>query len=324
VLTWGLGAGTVAGGILAAGFPGGRTVIQRLYDPPAWAFAWPVVTWPLALTDLDGLLRWLFLRPGRPLLRDESPLLALGVVTLAVLALAWRTGGPAARERPERSLRNAAACAAPIILGVSIVLLAALYARGSAISFEGRHVRLATLPLLPFVFERVVAGSGARLPARRWLGIATFLLFFVVPTVYGAGSLVDKAVFRRAQTDALIGPQGIRLDFLGPDVNARALYAELRVQARDPETLLLLTHPEEAFAVADRRLLVLQVEGLPLEFLRTLAYHGRPPGGVVLVLPRALDPDGRRQALQAAFVDVHHWEEIPLETTSMWTLWRGR
>ncbi len=324
VLSWGFGAATMTGGILAAGFPGGRTVIEMLYVPPAWAPAWPVVAWPLALTDLDGLLRWLFLRPGHPLFRDEAPLLTFGLGALAVLVLAWRTTGPAMRERPEGSLRNAAAWAAPTILGVTIVLLAILYARGSAITFEGRHVRLATLPVLPFVFERIVAASGARRRAGRWLGIAALLLFFVAPAVYGVGSLVDKAVLRRASAEALIGPQGIRLDFLGPGVNARALYGELAVKVGDPETLLLLTHPEEAFAVADRRLLVLQVHGLPLEFLRTLAYHGRPPGGVVLVLPRFFDRDGRRQALQAAFPDVPHWQEVPLETTPAWVLWRGR
>jgi hypothetical protein len=323
-LTWSLGAAMVAGGILATGFPGGRTVMGLLYEPPAWAAAWPAATWPLALTDLDGPIRWLFLRLGRPLFDDEAPLLAFGLAALVVLVLVWRVAGPPARPRSEDSLRGAAAWSAPIILGATIVLLAILYARGSAVSFEGRHVRLATLPALPFVFERIVAASGARRPAGQWLGPATLLFFLVVPAVYGVGSLVDKAVIRRARTDALIGPQGIRLDLLGSRVNARALYAELTVKAGDPETVLLLTHPEEAFAVADRRLLVLQAHGLPLEFLGTLTYRGRPSGGVVLVLPRVFDRNGKRQALQAAFRDVHHWQEVPLETTPTWTLWWGR
>jgi hypothetical protein len=321
---WGLGAAIVAGGILGAGFPGGRTVLEKLHDPPSWAFAWPVVTWPLALTDLDGLLHWLFLRPGRAVFRDESPLLAFGLAALALLALACRTAGTATRERPGDSLRSAAAQTASIVLGVTIVLLAALHARGTAISFEGRHVRIAVLLLLPFVFERVVAASGAGQPARRGLGLVACLLFLLVPAVYGIGSLVDKAALRHARSHAATGPQGIRLDFLGQGVNARALYSELRAKVVGAETLLLVTHPEAAFALADRRLLVLQVEGLPLEFLRTLAYHGRPAGGIVLVLPRALDRDGRRQALQAAFVDVHQWFDVPLETTPVWTLWFGR
>lgn len=322
-LAWGVGAGVVSAAIVAAGFPGGRTVVDIVYESPPWAWVWPLVAWPLALADLDSLLRWLRGWLGPLPVAEDGLLLASALVALVLLALAWQAAGRGAGTRSPELVRSAAAWTAVITLGTTVGLLAVLYGRGSAISFEGRHLRLGILPILPFLFERIEAASRAHRPARRWLAIAAFLLFFTVPAAFGAGSLVDKAVIRRARTVALVGPQGLRLDFLGPGVNARALYAELRARAPDPASVIVVPHPEEAFAVADRRLLVLRADRLPLAFLRTLAYHGRPPGGVVLVLPRALDQDGRRRAAQAAFRDVDRWEELGFDGTPAWVLWWG-
>ncbi len=323
-LAWGVGAGVVSATIVVTGFPGGRTVADILYEAPAWAAGWPVVGWPLALTDLDGLLRWLFARLGPLPVSGDGMLLASALPALAALAAAWAAGGRGPDPPPAEPVRRAAAWTAAITLGTTVGILAALYGRGSAISFEGRHLRLGILPILPFLFERVEAASRALRPARRWIGLGAFLLFFAAPAAFGAGSLADKALVRRARTEALVGPQGLRLDFLGSGVDARALYSELRAKAADPATLIVVPHPEEALALADRRLLVLRADRLPLAFLRTLAYRGRPPGGVVLLLPRALDGDGRRQAAQAAFRDVERWEEIGFESTPAWGLWWGR
>jgi hypothetical protein len=321
---WGLGAGSVAAAVLAAGFPRGLTPLGRLYEPPAWAFAWPSVVWPLALTDLDGLVRWVLLRREVPVDRLAPALLTLGLLTLVLVVLVWRAGAPRAAQRSTSSLRGAAAWSAPITLGVTVGLLAIIYARGSALSFESRHLRLAALCALPFLCERMLLARDARTRAGRCLAAIALGILLGLPAAWGAGSLVDKAVLRRGQAEALVGPQAIRLDFLEPAVDARALYAELETATGDPRSVLLLPHPEEAFAVADRRLLLLQADGLPLQFLRTLTYRGRPTGGMALLLPRALDRDGRRQALQAAFVDLHEWQEVRLESAPAWALWRGR
>ena len=92
-VAWLTGAMMALGAMMLAGFPGGATPATevRTGANPLIVLS-PFLNWPLAMTDLDGLLRWLFMHPDRALI-GEYGLLWLGLSCGLFLVPAVFAGG---------------------------------------------------------------------------------------------------------------------------------------------------------------------------------------------------------------------------------------
>lgn len=327
VLAFGGGLGLMLAAWRLAGIPGGPTALGPADGPaPGWAMAWPFLIWPLALSDLDAPLRFWLFRPGQPLPFHEAGLQWIGLAALSGLGgLWWLTrparlaGGDAEAGGPARG--RAARLAAGALL-VTAAGLAVLYARGANVSFEGRHMRLPALLLLPFVVECLVAGARSRRPLARAAGLTGLALLVVLPAVYGLGALWDKTWRRAPALAHLVGPLGLRLDLLAPVTDARAFYRELETLAPG-DGVLYVVHPSLAFDLARRRTLVVFADTMRPEFLASLRYRGAPAGGVALVLPAGFEASGKRAAIQASFVDLRAWTSTTPASAPAWRVWRG-
>jgi len=205
-----------------------------------------------------------------------------------------------------------------ITVGTLLFIIKAL---GGAVDDHARHVRLAAITVLPWLFALSV--DAARGPARlvRAAGVASLCLFFAVPAVYGTSVLAEKALYRTPRAKALVSREKIRLDLLGDGANAEATYNEIEAIAGGRGTVFYFTAPDLAFRLAHERLIVVHADFLTAEVLQSHTYKGMPPGGVALFLPRQFEINGKRSIIQRSFRDVANWQCVELRHAPQYLLW---
>jgi hypothetical protein len=275
------------------------------------------------MTDLDGLLRWLFMHPDRALIGEEG-LLWLGLSFTIFLVLAVFTNGrQAPSRRPGESPEGVARRLAISVMATVPLELAVLLARGGAISPDARHVRIPALLALPYVFVALLNAARGHRGFQRLTSVLAIVAFFVIPAAYGGATLVGKAWLRGPAQAAQVGPDGIRLDLLGPSGNALAFYQELQARLGGRGVVFYLTSPDLAIALARERMLLVHADFVPLEQLAAAVYRGRPEGGVALVLPKHFEANGKREAIRRSFVDLTTWTSFTLGAAPEWIVWRG-
>ena len=316
--------------LLAAGFPGGPTPTGGTGWQVSPSVLLPLVNWILAMTDLDSFLRWLFLFPGKRVLGDARGLGWIALVLTGALFAVFVTSkkaGPAPGDvrciegrvgsaRDVASLAMAVAITTPIILGV-------LYARSAPIDLQARHLRVPALLVLPFVWRMLWEAVNESGRTRRGLACVLLVTLFLLPGVYGAGALVDKGWFRAGRGSSLVGPQGLRLDVLGPGASAKAVYEEMKKLNRDGDVLLYLTSPDLGVSVADKRLLLSHADFETPEELGAVQYHGKPPAGVMLLLPARFEVNDKARMIRESFLDIRFWRRVQLEAAPSWNVYLG-
>jgi hypothetical protein len=312
--------------IHAAGVPGGQTPADPLGPAPSLVtFIWPWSSLPLAMTDLDSLLRWLFIHPTHPILTDDGLIflnaLVLGMV-LVFIRLNWNL---VRRDSLDFLQRDPCLKAIVVILPLTILLLLiALLLRRAAISVDARHLRIPALLLMPWLFCACLSMIERARGLRRIAAALFFAGMFVVPAAYGGMTLVDKAFRRSMKTGALVNNQGIRLDLLGANANAREFHREIMGLSQERAMPLYFTSPDLALDFADCRIILRLPEFMSLQEIAEDSFRGVPEKGVGLVLPDASDESGRLRMIQDTFRDVHRWERIRLTSAPGWSLWIGK
>jgi hypothetical protein len=320
------GAGVALAALRMLDVPGGPTPGDVTAGASALARApYPFAMLPLALTDLDALLRFAFDNPSRPWLSPFDSWI-FGVPALVLLTAALAPGlGPSQRERlidrPEALA--AARCTLALILVVP-ALLGFLLARGATIDDSARHVRLASLAALPWVVTILWQQWTAPSLRRRVVACAAGALIVVLPCAYGAASLLDKAVRRARTDDPLVGATGLRQPLLGPNANTRVFMRAVRAALEGPETVLFVTSPDLALELVGARLVVRHADFLTVRRLARRRFDACPVGGVLALLPRPFEDNGKGPQLRRNFVDVAEWERVELAGGSEIDAWRGR
>jgi hypothetical protein len=286
------------------------------------------------MSDLESLVRYLAVQPGRDILPGigggiqggqialVSPV-TLGVVAwLLVCSRRLRPPGATGDDVPSRRLAETAVV---VHLMVFTLVLTALILAGGAIHMDARLLRPASLAVLPLLIMRAVRVVQSGDKMARYSGLTFLLVLVVLPATYGAATLVDKSLFRSRSAASRTGPLGIRHDLLGVDGNALEFYEEIRQATREggEGSVLYIIDPGMALPLADQRLLIQHAHLQTVGHLEKKRYTGCPRGGVFLVLPGEFATNGKLAVIENSFPDVANWQPIPLDSQPAWIMKRG-
>lgn len=321
------GAALMFLGLHALGVPGGPTPGDTLLSVTAPARAlYPFAILPLALTDLDSMVQFLFAHPTRPWLPPwqrwwiGAPLVVAGAVWL-VGSVRERSAAVDRGRLEAAALRCAIAvlCVLPAVLGVMLLL-------GAGVDDRARHVRLAALAILPWVVDGIARGFAAGPDAGagpRAAALLTAAVLVVLPCAYGAATLLDKAFRRASATDTRVGTSGLRLDVLGASAEARVFTAAVLAARPAVDTVVYVTSPDTAIELASARLLVRHADFTDSEDLAKQRFHGCPRGGVLLTVPSAFEHQDKLAYIREAFRDVTDWRPIEVAGNADLRVYRG-
>jgi len=298
------------------------------------ALLWAPGAWTFAMSDLESLVRYLAVQPGRDILPgigggiQGGQIALVSPVTLGVVA--WllicsrRLRPPGATGDDVLPSRRLAETVVVVHLMVFTLVLTALVLAGGAIHMDARLLRPASLAVLPLLIMRAVRVVQSGDKMARYSGVTFLLVLVVLPATYGAATLVDKSLFRSRSAASKTGPLGIRHDLLGVDGNAKKFYKEIRQAIREggEGSVLYIIDPGMALPLADQRLLIEHAHLRTVEHLEKKRYTGCPPGGVFLVLPGEFAANGKLAVIENSFQDVD-WQPIPLDSQPAWILKRG-
>jgi hypothetical protein len=312
-LSYAVGAGAVLAVLHALGVPGGATPSAIRADGVAPLLAlYPYTALPLALTELDSLVQFLFVHPTRPWLPEFQrwmiglPLL-LGIA--ACLGWSWQHTAGHAERGPTKAaaLRCATAlvCVLPGLLG--LLLMA-----GADLGDRARHVRPAALVALPWIVDALASAAQSAVRRVRLTALLTSGWLVVLPCAYGASTLLEKAFRRSTTTERQVGSSGLRLEVLGGAVDARAFSRALLAARPAADTVVYVTSPDVAIDLASARLLVRHADLTAAAELAKERYHGCPRGGVLLALPSAFEQGDKARLIRASFRDVADWQPLEL------------
>jgi hypothetical protein len=275
------------------------------------------------VTDLDPILRVIFhaILTSIPLDVVELTVSFIGVGLSVVLLIGFLAFG---------RFRSAALFAGDPVLvtlgigavGANLFILFLLHLKGGNISLDGRFGRESGLLLLPLVvsgWQAMIRQNHLMWRAFAAAGIMTFLVLpTTLETVRQLPRLIDRFLDAPSETNL----EGVVNIALTPGTDARAFYAE--VETISPGSLLYTIYPQMAFPLPKRPLILVEAE--ELETPATLSarrYHGRPKEGVALLLPIWFEQNGKLAAIEASFVDLHHFIRHELQADRKWALWVG-
>jgi len=299
------------------------------------ALLWAPGAWTFAISDLESLVRFLAVQPGRNILPgigggiQGGQVALVSPVTLGVVAwllvCARRLGTPEAAEDTVPSRRQAETVVVVHLLVFTLVLTALIVA-GGKIHMDARLLRPASLAVLPLLIMRAVRVVQCGKKTARLSGAIFLLLLVILPATYGAATLIDKSLFRSHSATSKTGPLGIRHDLFAGDGDAIQFYEQVRQAAREggEGSILYIIDPGMALPLADQRLLIQHAHLQTVEhLLNKKPYRGCPPGGVLLVLPGEFVANGKLAAIEKSFQDVVDWHPLPLDSQPGWIMRRG-
>ncbi len=249
--------------------------------------------WSASLS-LGDLASYLFLHPSRPVLPTiDAVYFAFLVVAMPILGLsAWRLR----RDHGEYlrfSYLAAAAMSAFLVL---------LWLRGNAVSFDERHLRIASLLLLIGVVHAFID-----YPVRVVRTVVVAL--FIAASLYGVASF---AVRTKANLDRPLGARGTRQ----LNANAQALEFLHRIDAPGPggeAPVVVVMSPELGLELRQARVFPMQADFDTLADLETRIVRGRV-ARIYALMPAKLIENGKAAAILKSFVDypVDEWQSVPL------------
>lgn len=318
--------------LVALNIPGGPTPAggvpgAPVLKPPLWAALWPWSALPLAATDLDSLVRWLWLHPTWPTGVGDGDLTDLGLALLLLGFLVWLAGRRVSSAQATKMLPSLDSdpalrrLALATLIGVPAIL-SYLILTGGNVGLEARYVRMPAILALPFIVNfltPLVCSAGW---LRRIMASVALIILFLVPAGYGATTLIEKTWFRRLAGASLVGSTGIRVDSLGVGADAKGFYKELMTLAPGPNRVLYVTEPDIAYELVGRRLIV--EEGYYAIEQLERRRNGSPAGGVALALPRRFEKNGKLEVIRDSFIEIKKWEQRAFKCAPEFTLWIGQ
>jgi hypothetical protein len=289
---------------------------------------WSAGGWLPALTDSGALIESFLRHVGRRIEPDEAAVAS--AIGLNVLLVAWLfvsrrpIAAEAAGGRSWRAHAKRLAVATVCVVGVGLFVLTI---RGGAVSMEGRHQQYGALLCIPLLADWFAGGVRGRGRTSRAIAMLCVVVFFGVPSLYGAAALADKALVRFPRLRAGIGPDGVRRDMFASGGDAISFYHEVRSQPGFDDALLVTDSPALPILFFRNRALILPGDEVDLPWRQAgrppIDLIGRPPGGVALLIRRTLDQE-RGEGIRRAFTDVGDWRPADLKTAPSMSLWIGR
>jgi hypothetical protein len=271
---------------------------------PRWANVVDAIGFvPLAMADAEGLLHWIFFKPGHPLLHNAS-LVPLAGFPFGV-ALGWLVFHRRGAEAPVWIARAAAAVSALALFAVWTISL------GGA-GHEARHLAGAAIALIPVALQEWSLLT--RRSLRLAFGAAGFILV-AVPLLYGAFSVAGKAVRGRNYHAAASG-------FYNP-VLARSDAAGViqRLQRYDAGNLVWYVTDGGTALDLPGRIVIRHADFMPISMLAEEQYRSSVPMRVNLLLPPTFEQNGKGTVIRASFPQAGQWTEITIEGAEyrLWT-----
>jgi hypothetical protein len=323
---WTAAAAVASGVILLGGqLPHGNPATSS----GQWQWAtllWSPGGWTFAMSDLESLVRYLAVQPGRMILPaighyQDGQVALVSPLTLGVVA--WLI----LRTRPENNSGPVAAgkLASTVVvvhLLIFTLLLTGLILTGGAIHMDSRLLRPASLAVLPLLVMRASRAMESSNKLTQAAGLSFLLLLVVIPASYGAATLVDKSLLRSRYASNQTGPAGIRHDLLDRDGDALKFYRQIEFVAGE-STVIYMIDPGLALPLASNRLLIEHAHLRSVQHLAAKQYGGCPTDGVLLVVPREFEVNGKLAAIQNSFKDVADWAEVSCDSQPGWIIRHG-
>lgn len=267
------------------------------------ALQWPLLVshgalavgavWSSSLS-LGELAAYLLVHPSRPVLGSVLPVYYLFLpLALATFVLMW--------WRLRRDFADYLLFAALFAAAVSAVLVWT-WARGSVVSSDERHFRIASLVLFGGMVHCFLELPW-RLPRLAFAAIA------ILACAYGAAAQASRLADNARRP---LGDRGFRHWI----ASAEALDFIRSVDRRGADrraTLIHVTSPEIGLEVRHSRVMANHADFQSPDFLRTVKLHGRVPRLYVIVQKRLVD-NGKADLMLRSFVDygAQSWRKIPL------------
>jgi hypothetical protein len=271
-----------------------------------WQFEWhnladAVALFPLAMTDGESLIHWLFFKPGKAVIVDPAVITLVALpVGLVLFWLVWH------RRDAEPSLWLARYVATVTAAGVCVV-----WTFSGAGSHETRHVAGAAIMLIPVAVQEF---SYVR---QRWLRqglVAAGTVILVIPLLYGAVALGGKALRTRGQSTA---PSGF-YNSVWTAKDPVSVVRRLQMSA-SPDTLWYVCEGTVALDMPGRILLRWAALSDVAELARE-TYRSSVPMRVNLLLPPDFEQNGKGAVIRASFPQAQRWVASKVEGAE-YTLW---
>lgn len=323
-------AGVTFAAVLAAAWLSSRLPRERLLAPAGIAlatFTIIVATWTMASSIVgsglgNSALDTMQLREGWAL----NPLIAAANVGLSIADL----GAPLSQATQALGIRVLVGLglllSAVALIGArqlrehgftiafvatTAILLAAIWTFSGAADYNHRHAMQAGLALLPLMAMRL-----DQQPTRSWR-IALLAALMLASTAYGSASLVAKVSRNAADSEAADRLWGQFLTWRG----AQGVRDAASESCEGAPPIWFVVDRLSALRLGGRRM------GMGAEFwsLERLRLRRREPAQycVVMLLPDAMDVDGRGDVLRKSFKLVQQWNRLTVEG-STFPLWIGR
>lgn len=250
-------------------------------------------TWSAALS-LGDLASYIFLNPGRPILRSVESIfyifLPFSVAAFVFVYLALR------KDHGEY-LRFAFLFAAAMVVFLTLNLLA-----GMSITFDERHLRVVSLLLL-------VGGVHAVLESRSRILQGVFAAIAAISMVYGLSSFVKRMHHNLHEP---LGIRGVRVD----NATQQLLDFIRKLDVGGPDarrTLIFMPSPELVLEVKNARSWSNHADFESIADLRKQVRRGRVDRLYVIVQRRLVE-NGKADVILRSFVDypIDGWAQVPL------------
>jgi hypothetical protein len=328
-LGYALGFAVVGMGVVLAGFPGGDTPASALRAAGFhWTSLWPLGAPVLAITDLDSLARWLFMSPALATRTNQWTLYWVGyglTFLLGAAALVIRNPVRAEMLRDENPTRQFAIGISTASFFLVPVLLVVMHIRGGLDEiFEARHARSGVLLAIPFIFGVLLETSLGKSLPKRILALLLLVVLFLIPAIYGAATLLEKAWLRYPRLIAHLDQDNIRLDGVGIGGNTKEFYSKLKQFYPGQDPIYYITSPEWGLPLSSSRLLIRQAELLPIEHLTKEKYIRTTKQPIVLILPKALENTDKLEIIKKSFLDIAAWNRTELSEAPNFFILSGR
>jgi hypothetical protein len=246
----------------------------------------------LAALDLDAMLSYVLLHPGSPLVADHGWVELIGVP--GGLVTAWLVFRGWARS-PAHLLGSTV-----FVSGLALLLL--IWTFSTSVSFEARHVAMASLAVLPLALsEGRRRFTEAPLRVKLVLG-ALGCLYVVAPLAYGPVSAVAKVV--RTSDRYAVGPAAVYNPLLA-DTDIASVRETLSQATEGREYVWYLTEPMSALDLPGRAVIrhadFMTPEALDERFATTR------PIRVHALLPDRFEQNGKGRIIRESFPGAAAW-----------------
>ena len=300
--------------ILWAGFPQASTAIASEHGQmnifPALASLGLLA---IGVTDLYRIIEAII--PGKL----TTPFIGLGLNLIMLIGLAmFYHSRSATLFKGDYALAQLAIGA--IIADVLILFLVVL--DGGNVGLSGRLARVSGLLLLPILV--VIWHAMVHDHCRIWRAFAIIgaLVLLILPTTFATARQLPNLIYRLTHAESVTDADGVVNLHLTPGTDVQAFYAKIALIA--PNSVLYTIYPQMAFPLPRMPLILVEAEEMetPATLLRR-RYYGRPQGGVALLLPVTFEHNGKLEAIQASFLDIHEFVRHELPADPKWALWVG-